>query len=61
MLFHTKTLLTIGVGIAGLLTGGFGAAFFGFGSSAPFNSYGLLVAILGASLAFTGCRWTIDP
>ena len=56
MLFHTKTLLTIGVGIAGLLTGGLGAAFFGFGN----GSYGLLVATLGASLALVGCGWTID-
>ena len=31
MLFYTKTLLTIGVGIAGLLAGGFIAMYFRFG------------------------------
>ncbi len=32
MLFYTKTLLTIGVGIAGLLTGGFVAMYFRLGN-----------------------------
>jgi len=59
---HDKglVLLTIGVGVAGALVGGFGAAMFGYGTSATFNVYGVLFAALGASVALLGYRRAID-
>jgi uncharacterized membrane protein YeaQ/YmgE (transglycosylase-associated protein family) len=47
---------TIGVGLAGALIGGFGAALVGIGGLATFSLFSLLFAALGSSFALLGYR-----
>ena len=50
-------LFTTGVGIAGSLVGGFGAALFGVGGIATFSLYSLLFAAMGGCLTLLSyCR-----
>lgn len=49
-------LFTIGVGLAGSLAGGFGAAIMGVGNMATFSLFGLLFAALGAAFTLLGYR-----
>jgi uncharacterized membrane protein YeaQ/YmgE (transglycosylase-associated protein family) len=43
-------LLTLGIGIAGAVGGGFLAQFFGYGDSATFSFFAVLFALFGATL-----------
>ncbi len=49
-------LLTLGVGIAGAIGGGFVAQLFGHGDSATFSFYAVLFAVLGAVLCLFSYR-----
>jgi uncharacterized membrane protein YeaQ/YmgE (transglycosylase-associated protein family) len=52
-------LLTLTVGIAGAIGGGFVAQLFGHGDSATFSFYAVLFAVLGAGLCLFGYRRVI--
>ena len=52
-------LFTIGVGLAGSLVGGFGAAIMGVGGMATFSVFSLLFAALGACFTLLGYRKVI--
>jgi uncharacterized membrane protein YeaQ/YmgE (transglycosylase-associated protein family) len=52
-------LLTLGVGIAGAIGGGFVAQLFGHGDSATFSFYAVLFAVLGAALCLFSYRRVI--
>ena len=43
-------LLTLGVGVAGAIGGGFAAELFGYGNIATFSFYAALFAVFGAAL-----------
>ena len=49
-------IVTIVLGIAGAVIGGFVAALIGFGSVGGFNLPGLIVAIIGALILLIGYR-----
>jgi uncharacterized membrane protein YeaQ/YmgE (transglycosylase-associated protein family) len=48
--------LTLGVGVAGAIAGGFIAQLFGQGTSATFSFYAVLLAVAGASLSLLTYR-----
>jgi uncharacterized membrane protein YeaQ/YmgE (transglycosylase-associated protein family) len=52
-------LLTLGVGIAGAIGGGFVAQLFGHGDIATFSFYAVLFAVLGATLCLFSYRRVI--
>jgi uncharacterized membrane protein YeaQ/YmgE (transglycosylase-associated protein family) len=52
-------LLTLGVGIAGAIGGGFVAQLFGHGDSATFSFYAVLFAVLGAAFCLFSYRRVI--
>ncbi|HEV3302629.1 MAG TPA: hypothetical protein VG055_23440 [Planctomycetaceae bacterium] len=49
-------LLTLGVGVAGAMVGGFGASLFHLGDSATFSFYAVLSALVCASIALVSYR-----
>ena len=49
-------LLTLGVGVAGAMVGGFVASLFHFGDSATLSFYALLFALVCASIALVSYR-----
>jgi uncharacterized membrane protein YeaQ/YmgE (transglycosylase-associated protein family) len=49
-------LLTLGVGVAGAIAGGFVAQMFGHGTSATFSFYAILFAAAGAALCLLTYR-----
>jgi len=53
-------LLTLTVGIAGAIGGGFVAQFFGYGNSATFSFYAVLFAVCGAVLFLFSYRRMIN-
>jgi uncharacterized membrane protein YeaQ/YmgE (transglycosylase-associated protein family) len=53
------TPLTIGVGVAGAMLGGFGGSYLGLGATATGAFLGMVCAAIGASLTLIGYRWLI--